>query len=159
MDSNNVIADSEDGIPWDIKRDKEHYLDTIRDEVVIVGRKTAIDATKGEGISPLTSKTNIIISTQDLEFERDNLKLANSIGEAVEIAERQEVEEVFVLGGEKIYEQFFPLLDEMIVSHIHMESNGDLTYPQWNNDEWEIKNVNEFNQFTVKHYRRVPAEK
>jgi dihydrofolate reductase len=158
MDSNNVIADSEDGIPWNIKEDKEHYLDTIRDEVVIVGRKTAVDATKGDDVSPLTSNTNIIISNQNIEFEEDNLQLANSIEEAVEIAKQQETEKAFVLGGEQIYEQFFPLLDEMIVSHIPIESDGDLTYPKWDENRWEISNTEHFDQFTVKRYKRVFPE-
>lgn len=45
-------------------------------------------------------------------------------------------EKLFVLGG--VYEQALPLADEMILTHLPIEVEGDAYFPGWDEDEWEV---------------------
>jgi dihydrofolate reductase len=158
IDENRVIADSEEGIPWNIEEDKRHYVDTIAGQVVISGRKTAIAATRGPGISRITDNTNIILTKQDIDVDKENIKISNSIGDALAKAELTTSEDVYVIGGGEIYEQLLPLCDKMVISHIPIDSGGDIKYPEWDEQAWEVTSSKKFDEFEVKEYARLKSE-
>ena len=47
-------------------------------------------------------------------------------------------EEVFVMGGGMVYEQFLPLADRLYLTRIGKSFEADTYFPYVNFDEWEL---------------------
>jgi dihydrofolate reductase len=106
--------------------------------VVIMGRKTFESLPGGK---PLPDRINIVL-TSDVEWgveASDNLYIVNSIEDAVELCEAFfSDKELFVIGGESVYRQFIEndLVDEMRLTIVNDETEGDTHFPEFNKDEW-----------------------
>ena len=91
-------------LPWDLKPDLEMFYrittSGCHSNTLIMGRKTY------EGIGrALPSRLNIVVSKEAKITENDNLKVARSFEEALQISQTFRPEgKVFVIGGEKIFE-------------------------------------------------------
>lgn len=128
IDENNVIGNNSK-LPWAIEADRKHYRDTVSGSPVIKGRVTAEN--NGE-LTTSTDRENIVLTTQDLNSEKDNLLIVNSVKEALETAEQvsNPNEEVYLLGGGEIYEQMLEYCNELIISEIHDAFEGDTYFPE-----------------------------
>lgn len=109
--------------------------------VVLMGRKTFESLPNGE---PLKGRINIIL-TSDEEFgvdpKYDNVYIVHSINDAVELCDAFFCyKEVFVIGGESIYRQFIEadLVDEMRLTIVNDDADGDVFFPQYDEDEWYV---------------------
>ena len=47
------------------------------------------------------------------------------------------VEEVMVMGGGRVYEQFLPKANRLYLTHIDAEVEGDTHFPDYEPDDWE----------------------
>jgi dihydrofolate reductase len=47
-------------------------------------------------------------------------------------------EEVFVIGGERIYREALPIADRMYLTHVHACVAGDTWFPQFDPGDWEM---------------------
>lgn len=109
--------------------------------VVIMGRKTFESLPNGE---PLKNRINVII-TSNKEFgvskDYDNVYIVNSIEDAIELCDAFfDGKEVFVIGGGSIYREFMErgLVDEMRLTIVNDEADGDVFFPEYNEDDWYI---------------------
>jgi dihydrofolate reductase len=109
--------------------------------VVIMGRKTYESLPNG---GPLKGRVNIIITSNEdygVDPKFENVYIVHSIKDAVELCEAFFSEkELFVIGGESIYRQFMDegLVDEMRLTIVNDEMDGDVFFPEYNEDEWYI---------------------
>ena len=62
-------------------------------------------------------------------------------------------EVVFVVGGASIYRQMIEYVDEMIISLVKKEYQGDIYFPEYEDDFVTYKEE-EYEEFTVKYMRR-----
>lgn len=152
IDQNNVIG-NEGGLPWVIEEDRKHYRNTISGSPVIKGRVTAENC--GE-LTTSTDRENIVLTNQDIDSEKENVLIANSVSEALEAAEQvsEPGEEVYLLGGEEIYEQMLEYCDELIMSEIHDTFEGDTYFPEIP-DYFEETERLERETFDIVHYQRT----
>lgn len=117
-------------IPDDLKRFKK--LTT--GNTVIMGRNTYESIGK-----PLPDRQNIILTHQtDLKVP-DEVYIANNIEEAVNLAEHN----IFVIGGESIYRQFFEYADELLLTEVDGKvPDADAFFPEFNNNKkkkyWDL---------------------
>ena len=109
--------------------------------VLVMGRKTFESLPNGE---PLKDRINVII-TSDKEFgvdpSYDNVYIVHSINDVIELCDAFfSDKELFVIGGETIYRQFMNmgLIDEMRLTIVNDESDGDVFFPEYNEDEWYV---------------------
>ena len=107
--------------------------------VIIMGRKTFESLPNGE---PLKDRINIIL-TSDLEYnvsqDFTNVYIAHSIKDVVELCQAFfSDKELFVIGGESLYRQFMDegLVDEMRLTIVKDDSNGDVFFPNYDESEW-----------------------
>jgi dihydrofolate reductase len=111
---------------------------------LIMGRKTH------ESIGrPLPGRKNIIIS-RDETFIAEGCVVVNSIDAA--LAECVDVEEVMVMGGASLYEQFLPIANKLYLTKVDAELMGDTWFPEWQPEQWleverEDHQADEKNQF------------
>lgn len=90
-------------IPWKISADMEFFKKTTVGNgrnAVIMGRTTW--ESLPEKHRPLKNRLNIIL-THDKNYQVAGAQIANSLEEALKIAEQNNCEETFVIGGAKVY--------------------------------------------------------
>ena len=132
------VIGNEGKLLYTIKNDLANFKRMTIGNVVIMGRKTFESLPGGK---PLPDRINIVL-TSDVEWgveASDNLYIVNSLEDAVELCEAFfSDKELFVIGGESIYRQFIDngLVDEMRLTIVNDETEGDTHFPEFNKDEW-----------------------
>lgn len=154
LSENHVIA-NDNGIPWDIPEDLEHYKRTVKGHLTVCGRKTY------EVTPVVPGRESVVITGQeDYDTGSENAYVANSIEEAVtmveDIADEEEV--VQVIGGESIYSAFLDYADKMVLSHVHGEYEGDIKFPEFNEDNWIVEDQESHDRFDIRWYSRISSE-
>jgi len=128
---NNVIG-KDNNIPWYLPDDLKYFKAKTLNHHVIMGRKSY------ESIGhPLPKRTNIIV-TRNPFFIASNCLVVHTVEDGLEIARKNNEEEVFILGGAQIYELSIPYLDRLYITEIDLEVEGDTFFPQLNMDEWKL---------------------
>lgn len=137
-------------MPWHIKEEFQHFKNTTLGFPVIMGRKTFNSLGK-----PLKGRLNIVITKDKaLRFEFDDVKKFYSLNEAIEYCKTLKTEKIFIIGGGNVYEQAIKIADEMILSFLIFEAEGDIYFPQINEKSWEIKSREKRDQFEIVYYAR-----
>jgi dihydrofolate reductase len=127
MDSNGVIG-SDNGLPWHLPADLQHFKKTTMGKPILMGRKT------WESIGrPLPGRTNIVI-TRDSGYQAAGCVVVNSIDAALQAAGEQD--EVMVIGGAEFYRQVLPQADTLYLTRIHEAFSGDTFFPELNEADW-----------------------
>lgn len=104
-----------------IPSDQKFFRNETYGKVVIVGRKTL--ATFPNGL-PLEGRTNIIL-TSDKSFKAKNAIIVHSVEEALEAVAGYADEDVYVIGGESVYQQFLPYCNTAIITKIDHAFEAD----------------------------------
>lgn len=126
MANNRVIGKSND-LPWYLPADLKHFKQLTTGHAVIMGRKTFDSIVQRLG-KPLPNRTNIVI-TRDQDYKQDGVIVAHSIEEAIQKAAGHEV---FVIGGEQIFNLALPLTDQLIITEVKADIDGDTFFPEFN---------------------------
>lgn len=148
----NGVIGKDGSIPWDLPEDQAHFRATTAGHPVIMGRTTWEDIEEGLG-GPLPGRTNIVLSHEDLEVPEGVINV-HGLEEAIETAGEMD-EEVFVIGGASVYEQFLERADAMILSEIHDSYEGDTRFPDWEEGDWEEVSRESRDRFDIVRYRRT----
>lgn len=134
MARNRVIG-RDNQLPWRLPRDMQFFVATTMGKPVIMGRRT-FESMK----APLAGRTNIVV-TRDLDYRREGVLIAHSLGEALDLAEAQcradDVEEAMVIGGAGIYRLALPLAKRLYVTLIDADVEGDTYFPEVDLDAWQ----------------------
>jgi dihydrofolate reductase len=132
---NNVIG--KDGeMPWYLPDDLKNFSRLTRGHKVIMGRKTYESILKRLN-KPLPDRENIILTSQK-NFSAPDCVVCHSISEVLDIVSSAENEEIFIIGGEKVYRDFLPLTEKIYLTEIEAEIEGDSFFPEINNEQWKI---------------------
>lgn len=131
MSENRVIG-NEGRIPWHIPEDVRWFKEKTLGHTVIMGRKTF------ESIGrPLPGRKNIIISRKPY-YTAKGAEVFHSLEQALESINGSE-DELFIIGGEKIYRQALGATDRIYLTLVNRRYEGDTTFPQF--PEGEFKEV------------------
>jgi dihydrofolate reductase len=114
-----------------------YFKELTTGKTVIMGRETLSTLPRQQ---PLKNRTNIIM-TRDEDFMIENGVILHSIQvllDYISIYENQN--DVFVIGGQSIYEQLLPYVDICYVTKIYHNFTADRFFPNLDqNMEWELK--------------------
>lgn len=121
-------------IPWDIPEDKAYFKKITSGGIVIMGRRTF------EEIGfPLPDRYNIVVSGRK-NFHGENLTTAVNLDDALDIARiygnKNNIEEIFLCGGEKIYRQGLKFAQRIYITEINDEYTGDTFFPELSGDRF-----------------------
>lgn len=118
-----------------IPADQKFFREMTTGKVVVMGRKTLESFPNGQ---PLKNRTNIVL-THNKDYAVKDAVVVHSMDELHEELKKYDSDDVFVIGGEKIYEQ---LLDECDVAHItkiDFAYDADAYFPNLDqNPDWEV---------------------
>ena len=131
-----------------IPMDQKFFRETTTGKVVVMGRKTLESFPNG---LPLKNRTNIVL-THNPNYAVKDAIIVHSLDELHEELKKYNSEDIYVIGGEKIYEQ---LLDECDVAHItkiDYAYEADAFFPNLDeNPDWEI--VDEISEKGISGYK------
>jgi len=134
--SNNVIG-KENSLPWNIPEDLKRFKQMTSGNTILMGRKTFDSIGR-----PLPNRQNIVM-TKDENFEKEGIKVINDFDEALELI-KESNEDIFVIGGSKIYELFEPVANSLAITRILKDFEGDAFFPDINWDLWQIEKEEKF---------------
>ena len=114
-----------DGVmPWHLPEDLAHFKRVTLSHPVIMGRKTW-DSIPPR-FRPLPGRRNIVV-TRQVDFDQNGALRASSLREALQLCEN--APQVWVIGGAQVYAQALPLADELVVTEINADFDGDAFAP------------------------------
>lgn len=118
-----------------IPQDQKMFREETMGKVIVMGRKTLESLPGGQ---PLYGRTNIVL-TADPGYRVNGAIVCHSIEEVLETLKEYPPEDIFIIGGQSIYEQFMPYCDVAHVTWIDFEYNADTYFPNLDADpEWEV---------------------
>ena len=133
-------------LPWHLPEDLKFFKRTTSGHPIVMGRKTY------ESIGfPLPKRRNIVL-TRDTSWSAEGVEVIHSPGDLKQLDEIPD--QVFVIGGSEIYSAFLPHLDELIISHIKAEHEGDTYFPEFEDQFPNSELIEEFDYFTVLRWQK-----
>ena len=111
-------------MPWHVPEDLAHFKRTTLNHPVIMGRRTW-DSLPPR-FRPLPGRVNIVVTRQP-DWQAAGARRASSLHEALQWCEP--AERAWIIGGAQIYAQALPLADELVVTEIDTEVEGDAFAP------------------------------
>jgi len=126
----NRVIGKDNALPWRMPADLAHFKRTTMGKPVIMGRLTWQSMP-----GPLPGRQNIVI-TRNTQFTADGADVVHTIDQAIECA--GDADEVFIIGGQKIYEAALPRADRIYLTIIHGEYDGDTWFPELDESQWQL---------------------
>ncbi len=133
--AHNRIIGNKNKLPWKLPADMKRFKELTRGKIVIMGRKTFESIGK-----PLPNRTNIVITSQDIEIPGCIVSRGGDGPWLRALIAHLDgaPEEVMVIGGASVYQQFLPKADRIYLTYIDAEFEGDATFPIFENPNvWE----------------------
>jgi len=127
----------DNGIPWEIKEDFEHFKNKTMGFPCIMGDKTF--ESLPENARPLPGRENIVLSF-DENYKPEGTTVFNDFNKAIEYVKNKDVEKAFIIGGASIYKLGMQVADILELTKIHKDYDADTFFPEINFDEWELIN-------------------
>ena len=135
---NNVIG-IKNKLPWNLPNDMQYFKNMTMNSVVIMGKNNYLSIP--EKFRPLKQRTNIIL-TRDTNYLAKDCLIANSLESAIELAKKQELSNIFIIGGGMVYKYALDhnLIDIIYLTRIHAHIDGDIFFPGINFKKWTKTN-------------------
>ncbi len=108
-----------------IPADKKFFRDTTTGKVVVMGRKTLESFPNG---LPLKNRTNLVL-TGNRAYQAQDAILVHDLGELFATLRRFSDEDVYVIGGERVYRQLLPYCRLAHVTKIDHAYQADTYFP------------------------------
>lgn len=126
-----VAAVARDGVigrdgtlPWHLPDDMAHFREVTVGHPVVMGRKTW--ESLPDRFRPLPGRRNVVV-TRNPSWAADGAERAGSLEEALALT--AEAERVAVIGGAELFAAALPLADDVLVTEIDLEVEGDTFFP------------------------------
>jgi len=144
MAENRVIGNA-GTIPWHLPEDFKFFKATTMGHAILMGRKTY------ESIGrPLPGRENIVLSRTMPETA--GVTVIRSLDE---LQEPSDGRDLFVIGGEEIYRLMFPRVQELYVTKVPRQIEGDTHFPEFKSDFDTGTKVLDTSDFSVWLYRTI----
>lgn len=133
MGKNRVIGKDND-IPWHLPDDFKFFKNTTSGHHVIMGRKNW--ESLPHKFQPLPNRPNIVI-TRQASYNAEGAHVVSSLTEALDIAEKNNETEAFIIGGGEIYRMGLEFADKIYLTEIQGDFDGQVTFPEFSEHIWK----------------------
>lgn len=113
MDKFGVIG-IDNKMPWHIPEELKYFKKITENSIIIMGKNTYVSIG-----TPLSKRTNIIVSSQSESLCSSNVYVRNTLDEALDLAYYlglKEQKNIFIIGGASIYEQTIPYITKAYIT-------------------------------------------
>ena len=116
-------------MPWHLPADFAYFKKSTMGCPIIMGRKTFDSIGK-----PLPGRQNIVL-THSSDLVIAGCDVVTSLEEALALVDKEQ--EVFIIGGQQLYEQALPIANRLYLTHIQATLEGDTRFPDYSNYSWK----------------------
>jgi dihydrofolate reductase len=134
---------------WDEPADKQFFKRTTMGCPVVMGRKTW-DSVPSR-FRPLPGRRNVVV-TRQAGWQGAGAEVTHSLDEALRRV--ADAPKVFVIGGAELYAQALPRADELVLTEIDREIEGDAFFPPWDRAEFDEVSSEAHDGYRFVTYRR-----
>jgi len=127
---NNVIG-KDNSLPWHMPTDMTYFKNKTWGHHIVTGRRNY----EAEG-KALPARVNLVL-TRNPGFHINDGIVVHQLNDAIEIAERSEEDELFIVGGAEIYKLAMKVTERIYLTRIHAQVEGDTFYPELDMNTWE----------------------
>ena len=125
----NGVIGRDGRLPWSIPADWQHFLRTTAGQTCLLGRRCyeeLREAGEAEG-----QRTCLVVTRQhDLADPDRKVVTVPSLTAALDLAQTLPGE-LWICGGQSIYEATLPLAARLLLTEVHAEVDGDTWFPDW----------------------------
>jgi dihydrofolate reductase len=136
---NGVIGRDGD-MPWRLPSDLKHFKAATLGTPVVMGRKTYLSIGR-----PLPGRANIIVSRSG--FSADGVETAGSLDAALDLARSHAgnagANRISVIGGGQIYALAIGRADELLLTEVDADIDGDTVFPAIDSSLWKKISLSE----------------
>ena len=138
--SENGVIGLDGGLPWRCKGDLRFFKRTTMGRKIVVGRTTF------EGLPPLKGRELFVLTRNpDARFEG-----ATAVSNPVDVPA-----DAIVCGGAAIYDLMIPQCDQLLVTTVKKEVEGDTFFNcQWLEGFEPAETIEETEEYSIVSYRR-----
>ena len=167
ISQNNVIG-NRGKLPWHCPDDLKWFKKCTLDNIVVMGRKTvdSLRALKPEPIQPPTGSERAGFEYDDSILPRRSIltlsgkKTAKEIVEQIRFIENNQEnstdpveiikeKEVWIAGGAQIYRLLLPYIDELYITTINKEVEGDAYFPEYRDNFQRVEEIANTLQYRI----------
>ncbi|MEO7082056.1 MAG: dihydrofolate reductase [Flavobacteriales bacterium] len=125
----NGVIGKDGELPWNLPDDMKFFQRTTLNHYVISGRINYESIP--DRFRPLRDRVNIVV-TRDKDYEAPGALVCHSLKDAIEIARKADIKEVFIIGGGQLYAEAFDagIVDRLYLTTVHAKPEGDVFFPE-----------------------------
>jgi len=110
---------------WQIPEDMKRFKELTTGHPVIMGQKTYQSIGK-----PLPGRLNIVL-TRDNNFKSAEVEICNTFEDAIDLAKKENKQEIFIIGGGQVYKQAIEFADKIYLTQIEKTHEADTFFPDY----------------------------
>ncbi len=129
--ADNYVIGKSNKLPWHLSADLKRFKELTSGHVLLMGKRTFQSLPNG----PLPNRKNIVLTSMLSEGVVEGYFEANSIDDALELCEN--ITKIFIIGGSVVYNQSMEFADDMYITWVHGDVEGDVYFPTIDSEIWE----------------------
>lgn len=138
-DKNRVIG-KDNRLPWHLPTDLKRFKEKTTGGIVVMGKNTHMSIIDRLGMT-LPNRKSIILSTsltpKNGTYFFDAKENVIFTRDTDIIIRKAKAVDMWIIGGQRVYEQFINLADEIHMTEVIGEFEGDAYFPEIDYTEWE----------------------
>ena len=144
-------------LPWRLSSDLKFFKKTTMGHHILMGRKNFNSIGRA-----LPGRTSIVL-TRDPKWYRSDVHVVHSLEEGISLAHERGEEELFIIGGGKIYDLSQNFWDRLYLTQVEVSiPNANVFFPKLDYSKWKLiseephssDEKNEYN-FSFKLFERI----
>ena len=117
---------------WHCSADLQHFAKLTHGHIVVMGYNTYLALNK----KPLPNRRNVVIS----DYHRQQIgEDFESFSNIYDFLSKYENEQIFCIGGAKLYQAFLPFASTMHITELQTAANVDTFFPNYNCSDWRCE--------------------
>lgn len=124
------VIGKDNQMPWHLPADLAHFKKVTLGKPIVMGRKTFDSVGR-----PLPGRRNIVISRQK-NLSIEGVECVDSLESALSLLKNEA--EIMIIGGASVYEQALPMADQLYLTYINLNCEGDAFFPEFDENNYLI---------------------
>lgn len=116
-------------LPWHLPEDLAHFKKTTMGKTILMGRRT------WESIGRVLPGRQMVVITTGKAPLPAGVRRAASLAQAV--ADNASEDELFVIGGARLYASALPIADRIVMTEIELTPPADVFFPKPDPTDWQ----------------------
>jgi dihydrofolate reductase len=119
----NGIIGKNGTLPWHLPADLKYFKAMTTGKRIVMGRRTWQSFPK-----PLPNRQHVVVSSTALELPHGVIQCASVVAA---LSLPNPTDPVFVIGGNQLYAHAIPHADDLYLTEIEANVDGDTSFPDW----------------------------